>query len=82
MYVVNHVTSIILLLYSIVITLYHCHHTEQVTILCPPHAGASKMYALVGHRNYRLPVQVTVGPAQHQHHSDHHMCQRVNALKG
>ena len=57
----------------------------------PPHSAsyniaatttcASKVSALVGHRK-RPPVQVTVAPGQHTHHSHHHMCQKVNALNG
>ena len=43
---------------------------------------ASRVSALVGHRKRSPPVQVTVAPGQHTHHSHHHMCQKVNALNG
>ena len=39
---------------------------------------ASRVSVLVGHRK-RPPVQVTVAPDQHTHHSHHHMCLKVNA---
>ena len=42
---------------------------------------ASRVSVLVGHRK-RPPVQVTVAPDQHTHHSHHHMCLKVNALNG
>ena len=57
----------------------------------PPHSAsynimttatsARRVSALVGHRK-RPPVQVTADPGQHQHHSNHHICHRVNALDG
>ena len=57
----------------------------------PPHSAsynimttttsARRVSALVGHRK-RPPVQVTAEPGQHQHHSNHHICHRVNALDG
>ena len=41
--------------------------------------SARRVSALVGHRK-RPPVPVTAEPGQHQHHSNHHICHRVNAL--
>ena len=68
-----------------------CAIALEKTPPLPPHSAsyniaatttcASRVSALVGHGK-RPPVQVTVAPGQHTHHSHRHMCQKVNALNG
>ena len=53
-------------------------HSASYNIMTPT-TSARRVSALVGHRK-RPPVQVTAEPGQLQHHSNHHICHRVNAL--
>ena len=59
----------------------HRKRPLPVQVIVATTTCASRVSALVSHRK-RPPVQVTVAPGQHMHHSHHHMCQKVNVLNG